>query len=338
MKFLITGGAGFTGINAARGFIDAGHEVIIFDNFSRGGCDRNLDWLREQAEFELVKGDVRDFYQVRSCFFDHEDIDAVLHLAGQVAVTSSVINPREDFENNALGTFNVCEVIRQFHPDTILLYSSSNKVYGPMKDLEIVDKGRRYEYKDLASGISEKRALDFYSPYGCSKGAGDQYVIDYARIYGLRTAVFRQSCIYGPHQFGMEDQGWVAWFVISAVLERPITIFGDGKQTRDILYIDDLIDCYLKAAERIDDIKGSVYNIGGGGENVVSLLELISMLEGILGKEINYEHGHWRPGDQKTFVCDVQKAYKDLSWKPKMKVAQGIKILTEWVKENKDIF
>ena len=338
MKFLITGGAGFTGINAAKKFIEKGHEVVIFDNLSREGADKNIEWLKQEAEFELIRGDIRDFYQIRSCFLDHEDIDAVLHLAGQVAVTSSVMNPREDFETNALGTFNVCEVIRQYHPDTILLYASTNKVYGPMKDLEIIDNGRRYEYKDLAAGISEGRFLDCYSPYGCSKGAGDQYVVDYARIYGLRTVAFRQSCIYGPHQFGIEDQGWVAWFVICSVLDRPITIFGDGKQSRDILFVDDLIDCYLKAVDKIDDVKGNAYNIGGGKENVISLLELISILEKDLGKEIKHGLGDWRPGDQKTFFCDIEKASRDLDWHPRTKAAEGIKILTEWVKENKNIF
>ena len=338
MKVLITGGAGFIGINSAKRLLDKGHEVVIFDDLSRKGAEKNLEWLKRQAKFEFVKGDIRDFEQVKACFLDRKDIDVVLHLAAQVAVTLSVSDPREDFEINALGTFNICEAVRKFSPGAILLNASTNKVYGEMDDLEIIEKEGRYGYKTLSRGISEDRPLDFHSPYGCSKGSADQYVTDYARIYDLKTVSFRQSCIYGPRQFGEEDQGWVAWFIICAVLGKAVTIYGDGKQTRDILYIDDLVDCYLKAVDGIGKVSGNVYNIGGGPENVLSLLELIFMLEQSLGRKIRYNFDDWRPGDQKTFVCDVKKAYNDLGWKPEVRVREGIGNLINWVLENKNIF
>ncbi len=338
MKILVTGGAGFIGINSAKRFLDEGHEVIIFDNLSRDGTEKNLEWFKEQGEFIFIKGDVRDFEQVKGCFLEHRDIDVVLHLAAQVAVTTSVTDPRVDFEVNALGTFNVCEAVRGFQPRSILLNASTNKVYGEMKDLEIVEKDGRYNYKDLSQGIPETRPLDFHSPYGCSKGAADQYVMDYSRIYNLRTVNFRQSCIYGSHQFGVEDQGWVAWFAICAVLGRPVTVYGDGKQMRDILHIDDLVDCYFRAIRDIDKASGQVYNTGGGTENTLSLLELISMLERILGKKLEYGFDDWRPGDQKTFICDIRKARDSFGWKPRVDVKEGVERLVKWVSENRDIF
>ena len=207
-----------------------------------------------------------------------------------------------------------------------------------MEDVGIVEKRGRYMYGDLAGGVSEDRGLDFHSPYGCSKGSADQYVRDYARIYGVKSVSFRQSCIYGTRQFGVEDQGWVAYFAICSVLGRPITIYGDGKQTRDVLYIDDLVDCYLRAIDNIDRIKGGIYNIGGGPGNVLSLLELISMLEQLLGGKVQYGFDDWRPGDQKTFVCNVNKAHKDFGWRPVIKAADGVKMLVDWVRENKEIF
>jgi CDP-paratose 2-epimerase len=338
MKWLITGGAGFIGCNVVKRLIDIGDEVVVFDNLSRKGTDINLEWLRKQGTFEFVKGDVRNFEHLKDVFNKNKDIDVVLHLAAQVAVTTSVTNPREDFEINALGTFNVCEALRQFKPDAILLYASTNKVYGEMKDVNVIENNGRYEYAELPDGVSEERPLDFHSPYGCSKGTGDQYVLDYSRIYGLKTVSFRQSCIYGYHQFGIEDQGWVAWFTICAVLGREITIYGDGKQIRDILFIDDLIDCYLKAVEKIDIVKGNAYNIGGGTENTISLLELIKMLEEMSGKKIQYKFSEWRPGDQKVFVCNINKAKKDFGWFPKVKKEEGIRLLYKWVKENKSFF
>ena len=338
MKVLNTGGAGFIGCNAVKRLVDFGDEVVVFDNLSRRGADINLNWLREQGKFEFVKGDVRDFNKLKEVFKMHKNIDVVLHLAAQVAVTTSVSNPREDFEINALGAFNVCEAVRQFNPDAILLYASTNKVYGEMEGVQVIEHNGRYEYADLPKGVSENRPLDFHSPYGCSKGSADQYIIDYSRIYGLRTVSFRQSCIYGYHQFGIEDQGWVAWFIICAVLGKSITIYGDGKQIRDILFIDDLIDCYINAMKRIDIAKGKAYNIGGGPENTISLLELIKLLEEISKEKITYKFSEWRPGDQKVFVCNIEKAKRDLGWVPKTRKEKGIELLYKWVRENRSYF
>lgn len=339
MKWLITGGAGFIGCNAVKRLMDIGDEVVVFDNLSRKGADINLNWLREQGgNFEFVKGDIRDFEHLKDIFLRHKDIDVVLHLAAQVAVTSSVTNPREDFDINAFGTFNVCEAVRQFNPGAILLYASTNKLYGAMEDVRVIEHNGRYEYADLPNGVSEERPLDFHSPYGCSKGAADQYIIDYSRIYGLRTVSFRQSCIYGYHQFGIEDQGWVAWFIICGVLGNDITIYGDGKQIRDILFIDDLIDCYIEAVNKINVVSGNAYNIGGGPESTMSLLELMALLEKLNSKKVNYLVSGWRPGDQKVFVCNIEKAKRDFGWIPKVKKEDGIRLLFEWVKENRSYF
>lgn len=338
MKVLITGGAGFIGINAAKRFLDEGHRVIVFDNLSRRGAEHNLNWLKGQKVFEFVKGDIRDFEQIKRVFYNHKAIDAVLHLAAQVAVTTSVLNPREDFEVNALGTFNLCEAVRQSQPEAILLNASTNKVYGETEDAKVVERNGRYAYANLPRGISEDWPLDFHSPYGCSKGSADQYVRDYARIYGIKTVNFRQSCIYGYRQFGIEDQGWVAWFTICAVLGREVTIYGDGKQVRDVLFIDDLIDCYLKAIEHVDKVKGKNYNIGGGPKNTLSLLELIALLEGFIGKKVHYAFDKWRPGDQKVFICDIGRAEKDFGWKVKTQAREGVEKLFHWVLQNCNLF
>jgi CDP-paratose 2-epimerase len=262
----------------------------------------------------------------------------VLHYAAQVAVTTSVTNPREDFEINALGTFNLLEAVRETKSDPIVMYSSTNKVYGGMTDIRIVEKKGRYAYADYPKGISESRLLDFHSPYGCSKGTADQYMIDYQRIYGIRTVVFRQSCIYGYRQFGIEDQGWVAWFTIAAMLGKKISIYGDGKQVRDVLFIDDLLDAYEAAIKNIDRVKGQAFNIGGGYRNTMSLLELLSFLEKFFGKKIPIKYADWRPGDQPVFVCDITKAKKLLGWEPKINPEQGVRKLYEWVKDNKKLF
>jgi CDP-paratose 2-epimerase len=262
----------------------------------------------------------------------------VLHLAAQVAVTTSVTDPRTDFEINALGTFNVCEAVRQAAPDALLLNASTNKVYGHMPEVEVVQRGRCYAYADLPHGVPESQPLDFHSPYGCSKGTADQYVRDYARIYGLRTVNFRQSCIYGMRQFGVEDQGWVAWFTIAATLGRPITIYGDGRQVRDILYVEDLVDCYRRAVDNVERAQGECYNVGGGPRNVLSLLELIGYLEELLGREIPVSYADWRPGDQRVFVADVRKAQRDLGWCPATSKYDGIRRLAEWVGANRGLF
>jgi CDP-paratose 2-epimerase len=264
--------------------------------------------------------------------------DIVFHFAAQVAVTTSVVDPREDFEINALGTFNVLEAIRQSGNKPIVLYSSTNKVYGGMEHVKIVERNGEYDYENLPLGVSESEQLDFHSPYGCSKGTADQYMIDYSRIYGLRTVVFRQSCIYGYRQFGVEDQGWVAHFTISALFDRPLTIYGDGKQVRDVLFIDDLVHAYDSAIKKIDVTAGKAYNIGGGPNKKMSLLNLIAYLEKFFGKKLTYSFSNWRPGDQRVFVCDIRKAKNDFGWEPKIDVEEGVRLLAAWVKENKEEF
>ena len=342
MRILVTGGAGFIGSNIAKRFLDKKAHVIILDNLSRRGADKNLNWLKGYSGNNLtfIKGDVRN-RQLMDLLFNKPDIgkiDIVFHMAAQVAVTTSVVNPREDFEINALGTFNLLEAVRNSGQRPIIINASTNKVYGEIEGIRIKKAKTRYCYANAPFGVSEKMPLDFYSPYGCSKGAADQYILDYSRIYGLKTINFRQSCIYGPRQFGVEDQGWVAHFIISAVLNRPITIYGDGKQVRDVLFISDLVDAFLVAGENIKVTRGKVYNIGGGYSNSISLLEFINLLEDSLGKKIQTRFGDWRPGDQKIYISDIRRAKNEFGWKPKINVKKGIGLLVNWVKENKDLF
>ncbi len=338
MKTIITGGAGFIGSNAASRYLRRGHHVVVVDNLCREGVQKNLEWLQTQGSLEFVRLDIRRAGELAELFRKHRDADQVLHLAAQVAVTTSVTAPREDFEINALGTFNVLEAARQAGITAPLLYSSTNKVYGEMTDVGVVEKNGRYSYQSLDRGVSESRNLDFHSPYGCSKGSADQYVIDYHRIYGLRTIVFRQSCIYGYRQFGAEDQGWIAWFMIASQLERPITVYGDGKQVRDILFIDDLLNAYDAAFAAGDAALGKAYNIGGGPENVISLLDLISYIEKRRGMKLPYGVSDWRPGDQKVFVSDIRRAQAELGWKPATGCVQGMELLYDWISENKQMF
>jgi CDP-paratose 2-epimerase len=338
-KYLITGGAGFIGSNYVSRLLARKEQVAIFDNLSRAGAPRNLEWLRStygEESFQLIIGDVRDAQAIRDAA---KDADVIVHLAAQVAVTTSVTHPREDFEINALGTFNVLEAARLNERKPIVIYASTNKVYGGMDDVEVVEHDTRWMYKDLPFGASEDQPLDFHSPYGCSKGAGDQYVRDYHRIYGLPSVVFRQSCIYGPRQFGVEDQGWVAWFVIAAITGRSISIYGDGKQVRDLLHVYDLIRAYDLAVEKIDQAQGQVFNLGGGSANTISIwTEFGPLLEKLLGKKIAIARGDWRPGDQKVFVADTRKAESILGWKPAYSVESGVKMLFDWVRENKGMF
>ena len=338
MKSIITGGAGFIGSNAAARALRRGERVVVVDNLCRDGVQKNLDWLRTQGPLEFVRLDIRNAEELVRLFSEHRDADRVLHLAAQVAVTTSVTNPRDDFEMNALGTFNVLEAVRRNAMTAPVLYSSTNKVYGEMTDMGIVEKNGQYSYGSLPYGVAEERNLDFHSPYGCSKGSADQYVIDYHRIYGLRTIVFRQSCIYGYRQFGAEDQGWVAWFLIAAQLARPITIYGDGKQVRDILFIDDLLDAYDVAFSAGDRVVGKAYNIGGGPQNVLSLLELVAYIEKRQGRKLPYSFSGWRPGDQKVFVGDIRRAQRELSWTPKIGYVAGLDRLYDWVAQNKNLF
>ena len=337
MNILVIGGAGFIGCNLADHFASKGNNVIIFDNLSRKNVDKNLEWLKKRNKnIEFIKGDIRTDQELLDKTV--EKVDVVFHFAGQVAVTTSVINPREDFEINALGTFNVLEAVRKSNKKPILFESSTNKVYGGMEDIKTVERNNRYEYLHFPNGISETRLLDFHSPYGCSKGCAEQYVHDYSRIYGLRTVVFRQSCIFGYRQFGVEDQGWVAWFTIATLFNKPITIYGDGKQVRDVLFIDDLVRAYELALINIDKTSGKVYNIGGGPTNAMSLLELIDYLENIYSVKIPYVKSDWRPGDQPVFVCDISKAKKDFGWEPQISVKKGVQKLAKWVKDNKALF
>ena len=338
MKWIVTGGAGFIGCNTAKRLLVEGHQVVVFDNLSRTGGKSNLEWLQQFGKFEFVMGDVRNAADCVNLLRKHRDARALVHLAAQVAVTTSVTDPRHDFEVNALGTFNVCEAVREVNRDIALLYASTNKVYGEMEDLAVVEEGGHYRYAKLDGGVPESRQLDFHSPYGCSKGAADQYVIDFGRIYGIGTLSLRQSCIYGYRQFGVEDQGWLAWFVINAVRGTPVTIYGDGKQVRDILFVDDLVDCYLAAFERIDTIKGQAFNIGGGPRNVLSLLELIDMVGEKFGIKMKYGFSDWRPGDQKVFVSDISRAEAALQWRPRIGKEEGVAKLVEWVRENAGLF
>ncbi|HEX7541591.1 MAG TPA: GDP-mannose 4,6-dehydratase [Anaerolineales bacterium] len=338
-NYFITGGAGFIGSNYVRRLLERGEKVTIFDNLSRAGAPRNLNWLQKkfgEAAFRLTVGDVRDASLLT---VSSRTADVIVHLAAQVAVTTSVVKPREDFEINAQGTFNVLEAARLNERKPVILYASTNKVYGGMEDVKVLEDATRWGYADLPLGCPETQPLDFHSPYGCSKGTGDQYVHDYARIYDLPTVVLRQSCIYGPRQFGVEDQGWVAWMIIAAVTGRPLTIYGDGKQIRDVLYIDDLLNAYDAAIAKIKAVRGQVYNLGGGPENTMSIwTEFGPLLEKLLGRPVPMKRGDWRPGDQKVFVADIHKAERELGWKPKIGVEEGVGELFEWVKENKDLF
>ncbi len=338
-NYLVTGGAGFIGSNYVARLLQRGEKVTIYDNLSRAGAPRNLEWLKRnygEKSIDVIVGDVRDASLIAE---SAKGSDVIVHLAGQVAVTTSVTDPRDDFEANALGTFNVLEAARLSGRNPIFIYASTNKVYGGMEEVELFEEKTRWRYKDLVEGCPETQPLDFHSPYGCSKGTGDQYVRDYARIYGLPSVVFRQSCIYGTRQFGVEDQGWVAWFVIAAVTGRPITIYGDGKQVRDVLWVEDLMSAYDAAVEKIDTARGQVYNMGGGPRNVMSVwAEFGPMLEKLLGETIEVARGDWRPGDQRVFYADISKAEKELGWKPKVAVEEGVKKLFDWVKANKELF
>lgn len=337
-KWVITGGAGFIGCHAASRLHGQGHHVVLVDNLSRRGAGANLDWLREQGITDFIKADVRDAKAMGDAVARHADADCVLHLAAQVAVTTSVKDPRDDFEINALGTFNVLEAVRAAGAGPAVLYSSTNKVYGNLEHVKVVERDGRYAYEDLPRGVDEGEPLDFHSPYGCSKGAGDQYVRDYARIYGLKTVVFRQSCIYGTRQFGIEDQGWIAWFCVAATTGRPFTIFGDGKQIRDTLWVGDLVDAYQAAVARIDAVKGEIFNVGGGPDNTMSLLELVATLDAAFGKKFNPPFADWRPGDQRVFVADIGKARRLLDWSPQVSTSEGVQKLLAWVRDNHQLF
>ncbi len=337
---LLTGGAGFIGINLARHFLVKGLHVIIFDNLSRKGTEVNIKLLKRDfgAQFTLVVGDVvKDFVKLEHAV---SKADAVIHLAAQVAVTTSVDNPRHDFEVNAVGSFNVVEAIRLSKHQPPLVYSSTNKVYGSLhhRPVKEHDTHYRFEHDEIHKhGIAETEQLDFHSPYGCSKGIADQYVIDYSRVYGLKTVVFRQSCVYGPYQFGVEDQGWVAWFGIAAMFGKQITVYGNGKQVRDILYINDLVRLYELAFDNIDRVSGHAYNVGGGPNNTLSLIQLLGMLESRLGRKVPVLKADIRVGDQPVFVADIRKAQEHFGWTPKHGVEFGFDQMMNWIEDHQDL-
>jgi CDP-paratose 2-epimerase len=334
---LITGGAGFVGSNLADRLLSMGRPVHIFDNCSRPGVEANLHWLRERhgSLLTVERADVRDADAVRRAV---ATADSVFHLAAQVAVTTSLTDPMADFEVNARGTLNVLEAIRGAARPPLAIMTSTNKVYGSLEDIPLSEQPRRWNPTDAhvqQRGISESLPLDFHSPYGCSKGAADQYTLDYARSFGLRTAVFRMSCIYGPRQFGTEDQGWVAHFLISAMEGRPVSVFGDGKQVRDILFVDDLVNALLLAEADMDNVAGKVFNLGGGVENTVSLLELLDLIAELHGDRPHVTFGDWRVGDQRYFVSDTTRLRNATGWEPHVSVQEGLERLYYWLLENR---
>jgi CDP-paratose 2-epimerase len=336
---LVTGGSGFVGSNLTASLLRDGHNVTVLDALLRRGSEHNLAWLKEQdrdGRLTFIKGDVRDFDAACEAA---KDADLIYHLAAQVAVTSSVDDPRTDFECNALGTFNVLEAARRAGRHPIFVFTSTNKVYGGMEEVSTVQKETRYEYLGLPHGVPESQPLDFHSPYGCSKGAADQYVRDYARIYNLPSVCFRMSCIYGPRQFGNEDQGWVAHFIIAAMTGKPISIYGDGKQVRDVLFVDDLVRAFRLAAEKIEVTAGDIFNIGGGPKNTLSVWhEFGAILRELKGEEIPVSFGDWRPGDQPCYISDIRKAEQRMGWKPLIDKETGIRRLWDWVASNPAIF
>lgn len=333
-NIFITGGVGFIGINVAKFYLQKGENVKIYDSLFRPGVEQNLEILKNEkyANLTFIKGDVRDFETLKT---EIKNSDIVFHFAGQTAVTTSVTDPRTDFEINALGTFNVCEAVRLSCPKATLAYSSTNKVYGAIPSSTVKEEEKRYVSTNFEFGFPETLPLDFYSPYGCSKGTGDQYVCDYHRIYGLNSFVFRQSCIYGTYQLGVEDQGWLAHFILMAINDKILTIYGNGKQVRDVLFVDDLVNAYDLAINNTDNIKGEIFNVGGGPENTISLLELVDEIEMLNNKKFNLKFANWRPGDQKIYISDIAKTKKILGWSPKIDTKTGIKKLFDWLKYKK---
>lgn len=346
MRILVTGGAGFVGSHVAEYYAKKGNEVIVFDNLSRAtllGYDNadvvyNWNYLKTYEKIKLIKADIRDVEKINDAV---KDAEVIIHAAAQTAVTTSTVDPRTDFEVNVVGTFNVLEAARLSKNNPCVIFCSTNKVYGDnVNGIQVLEGEGRYTLGDegYMGGIPENFPVDLceHTPYGTSKFSADLYVQDYGHIYGLKTGVFRMSCIYGTRQFGVEDQGWVAWFTIATLLERPITIYGDGKQVRDVLYIDDLVEAYDLFINC--NLKQEVFNIGGGPENTLSLLELLDLLEELTGKRAEISYENWRPSDQKVYISDVTKAKEKLGWEPVVDVETGVANLVGWVEENKNSF
>ena len=338
MKMLITGGCGFVGSNLAAHATEQGYDLFIVDNLYRESSYSNLMWLRNNGTLKFEHIDIRNSYDVNR-IVQYFQPDVVFHLAGQVAMTTSLANPRMDFDVNAMGTLNLLEAVRTHSPDSIVIYSSTNKVYGDFKLLEFQEADTRYVCKEYPNGFDESMPLDFHTPYGCSKGAADQYLQDYYRIFGIKTVVFRHSTMYGGRQYATYDQGWVGWFCQKAVeikngiLREPFTISGTGKQVRDVLHADDIISLYFKTVKYIKRAKGEVFNIGGGMENSLSLLELFELLERELNIKMSFEKLSWRTSDQKVFVADLTKVKTIIGWEPKISTHQGLKKMLEWIGE-----
>ncbi len=345
MKALVTGGLGFIGSHIAEKYAGTGWDVTVFDNLSRPkllnreikNIDFNMKFLR--ANFPKIRIIQEDILNSRALEEAARGADVIFHAAAQTAVTTSVTNPRADFETNVVGTFNVMEAARKNDVKAVV-YCSTNKVFGDnVNAAKVIEGEKKYSFEGkYAKGIPETFPIDLceHTPYGCSKLSGDLYVQDYAHVYGLKTGVFRMSCIYGTRQFGVEDQGWVAWFAIASILGKPITIYGDGKQVRDVLYVKDLVNLYDKFIN--SSVKRGVYCTGGGPDNTLSLIELLEMLKELTGKESPVSYSGWRPSDQKVFIADISKASEELGWKPAVSPREGVRKLVEWVKENKGIF
>lgn len=334
---LITGGCGFIGANLTEYLLKKGNNVTVIDSLFRKGVEKNLDWLKSNYKFNMIQNDIRNESAVSEAA---KGCDVIFHTAAQTAVTTSLKNPKEDFEINATGTINVLEAARK--NDCAVIFCSTNKVYGKnVNDIPLTEKEKRYEFSgDFKEGVTENFQLDSseHTPYGSSKLAADQYVRDYASVYGLNTIINRMSCIYGIRQFGTVDQGWVVHFILSAILDKPLTIYGNGKQVRDILFISDLVDLFEKEYGKIKKFSGNAYNIGGGKRNTISLLELIEILESTMNKKIKYDFSDWRAADQKVFYSDISKAKKDFNWEPKISSEEGVRKTLEWIKENKSLF
>jgi CDP-paratose 2-epimerase len=329
-RVLITGGAGFIGVNLAALLAEDGWAVTIYDNLSRSGTERNLEWIqRTHHEVKFHRADILDKEALRTAVRAQ---DAVFHLAAQVAVTTSMADPETDFEVNARGTLNVLEAIRTQAPKAMTVFASTNKVYGGLEGWKLEKQGARWLPESGAKGVDESEILDFHSPYGCSKGAADQYVRDYSRVYGLRTVVLRQSCIYGAHQYGNEDQGWVAHFVYSMLDQQPITIFGDGFQVRDLLDVRDLCRLYMACLANFDAVNGQVFNVGGGPENARSVIEVLHSIEQLMETDAHYTHDDWRPGDQLFYVSDIARLQESLGWRPQFPFEEGLEHLVAWVR------
>ena len=336
MKLLITGGCGFLGSNLASDALARSDELIVFDNLYRNGSRENLAWLQGQGEFRFEHGDIRNQNDITRLIKETKP-DAIFHLAGQVAMTTSIANPRMDFEVNVIGTHNLLEAVRLFAPEAAVIYSSTNKVYGDLEQYTYCETETRYECLEKPNGFDEATHLEFHSPYGCSKGAADQYMLDYVRIFGLKTVVFRHSSMYGGRQFATYDQGWVGWFCQKAIETKrglnkePFTISGNGKQVRDVLHADDMKTLYLAALNNIARAKGHAFNIGGGLENSLSLIELFNLIEVELSVTLAYDKLPVRESDQRVFVADIAKARNLLNWSPRVNIASGVKKMLEWV-------